>query len=198
MPRVARRARTYVRPKKRWQMSIYNMPIDDTQSDEYHKSHVDVTATNSGILIHRITQNAAATATPTPAVVKTGNVQCKLFINCNPSNTNSTKIQYMVRCYVMYVPEGVIPGMNWPTQHPEYIMAKGLKCAQSYWRAFYGENNQLQQTDNTAIINMQFSSRLKRNLNTGDSLYLIALWEPIAVNCTYKVQGEVQYFACYN
>lgn len=187
-----------VRPKKRWQMSIYNMPMDDTSLDEYHKTHIDVARTTSGVLVHRITQNALASATPTPAVVKTGNVQCKLFINAVPAEGSLNKLQYMIRCYVVFVPEGVVPTSNWPSQHPEYIMTKGLKCVQNYWRVQVGEAGATPMINQTALVNMQFSSRLKRNLNTGDALYFMMVVEPIEVACTYRVQGEIQYFACYN
>ena len=128
--------------------------------------------------------NANNTSTaPTATVIKCGNFKVSFEIETGAGNYQSAT----GRAFIMFVPQGVNPDTNWPQQHPEYIMA---------WRSV--------QVGGSVSANT-IQSRLKRNLNSGDGVYLIVqVWNyqtysEEAPNPIYvKLVGAVTYVCCAN
>lgn len=172
MPRRYYRKRTTLKPKKKWASNIVirNYTI------------------NSGTPqpIIPLVVNSAQAGTPTPVIVKAGNFKVNADIHVSVTGAD-TPTQFMA--VVMYVPEGLSISNNAAlgtlvAAHPEYIMA---------WRQF--------DTTSTSATAQQvnFSSRLKRNLNSGDSVVYGILWTDTgaAIN-NIHASVTVQYWTCAN
>lgn len=181
------RRRTYtrvVRPKKKW-ASCYtvlsgNISINSSQQFFYNRE-LCINSTESG--------------TPTPVIIKTGNfrVQFDLTLNVGASGAVSA------RAYIIYVPQGWEFGSTAEQmytsydqivrQHPEWIMT---------WRQLdFGNANAAGSVD-TSVVRM--SSRMKRNLNSGDRVIFLLLGNGAFENVQTQgvVQGACQYWTCAN
>lgn len=118
------------------------------------------------------------TVAPTATVIKVGNM--KISFECE-SSANRTVIASGVM-FIMFVPQGLTPTADYPSQHPEYIMT---------WRSF-------NPTGGIGAVTMQ--SRLKRNLNSGDKviiLYKIRNDDATAA-ITIAVRATATYVCCAN
>lgn len=199
MPRRTVR-RTVTKPRKRWQMQLYQMNSPVNSDDNNKRTYMNVDANSSFMIVHEITQNATASSTPTPSIVKVGNFQVKMYVSCEPVNYQPIRLLYYLRAYVVFVPEGVTPTGAWMNQHPEYILAKGGKASSGF--SYAVTQNQagqdVQISSAKALVNLQFSSRLKRNLNTGDKIMLILIGNAVPASINYTMYGDVQFFACTN
>lgn len=173
MPRYYRRryTRTLVKPKKKWASNIISM--NDEAFSGYGFSKV--------LVLNKVQANA-----PTPTVIKTGNFKVSLDIGIA---TVSETRHVVLTAYIIYVPEG------WPSTqpsdfgnlvntHPEWIMA--TKVIGGSWSST-GSNN-------TDTLNM--STRLKRNLNSGDGVVFF-LTSNVSVT-TGGITGNVRYWTCAN
>lgn len=102
--------------------------------------------------------------------------------------------------YIMYLPEGVFselqPDVDYNklnslvTKHPEWILA---------WRQFDAGSFYSSTTSN--IERVQFSSRLKRNLNSGDTVCAVVLAhvdEDGANISRLECNGVCQFWTCSN
>lgn len=123
------------------------------------------------------------TNAPTATVIKCGNFKISFEVECGAGNYQAVT----GRAFIMFVPQGITPGQNWPELHPEYIMA---------WRS-------IQVGGSTSAVTIQ--SRLKRNLNSGDAVYLIVqvfnyqTYSQEAPNNIYvKLVGACTYVCCAN
>ena len=176
MARRYYRRRTITRaPRKKWASNI----VTFTES-----------MTNP-FLTHVLVTNAAQTASPTPVIVKVGNFKCQLDASYMYETSGANVLG--MTAYIMYVPEGITVTTNAAAQdliakHPEWIMA---------WRQF---NMDGIQTATAAHVNsVTFSSRLKRNLNSGDSIQLFVVPHVSGtVAWSGAVTGTVQYWNCAN
>lgn len=148
--------------------------------------------------------NSLQTSLPTPVIIKTGNF--KVQGDCAISISGSSGYGYsgmMITLYVMYLPEALVSqqaeGTNVMSRavedHPEWIMA---------WKVI--DTNLLTSTNITSnSVGFSFSSRLKRNLNSGDSVALITIIKnagsgtgSTAPNFTFRLNYAVQYWTCSN
>ena len=137
------------------------------------------------VLVSNSTQNSS----PTPVVVKTGNF--KIQGDCLVSSQNNITSPVQVIVYIMYLPEVVVAQANAVTaiqDHPEWIMA---------WKVVDVTNGV--QTSNSSSFS--FSSRLKRNLNSGDCVALVTVVKNpstvgSAISCT--INYAAQYWTCSN
>lgn len=175
-----RRSVRVVAAKKKWASHLSH----DTMS-------FDVDAlTGIGHGSYELAFNKTNGDAPTPTIVKTGNfkVQGDCYVN---SNAGTTAIQpgFAVTVYVMYVPEGIISLTNYESlieNHPEWILA---------WKVLdvgVGSN-----VSNGNSFSM--SSRLKRNLNSGDEVMLIALATgPTNYTPKVTITFTAQYYTCAN
>lgn len=177
MARYYRRRRTIVRtPKKKWATNIVN--FNDTTAGS-------ATAQFAAV---KLVENSAQSARPTPVIVKAGNFKIQGDVFVNSGNVAS---QTEISMYVIYVPEGInlpdaLTSRNLLLAHPEWIIA---------WK-FISSNVSTANTP-TNSDSFTFSSRLKRNLNSGDSIYLLCLAQSQAMqNAVFA--GMAQYWTCAN
>lgn len=129
--------------------------------------------------------NNAQTGLPTPGILKVANI--KLSVDLQVSTTQSGSYPGCL-CYILFVPEGYSTA-NLPTmigQHPEYIMA----CKT------VGAPNGSTANFDFQTINM--STRLKRNLNSGDSIQLFFGFSNPSVIQAVRATGMCRYWICYN
>lgn len=181
-----RRYRTIVRaPKKKWATGYKDISgvfeYGDSTRFVYHTPLV---------------VNSNQSSDPTPVIVKTGNfrVQFDATIKVGASGAIEAK------AYVVYVPEGWNIGTegsetsisqlrNIVAQHPEWILV---------WRQLDFGNANAAGTFDTSVVRM--SSRLKRNLNSGDRIMFIILGSGDFTGIDQKgqVEGAAQYWTCAN
>lgn len=182
MPRYYRRRRSVVvRPKKKW---ASNMTFTSYEILPGGTGTQPVPVTNLVI-------NSAQANTPTPTIIKAGNFKINADVTYSVSTT--TPISHLV-AVVVFLPEGIDPLSNAAlgallTAHPEYIIA---------WR----------QLDTSYIVtgsspgnvqNVTFSSRLKRNLNSGDRIVFGILDQtPAGTVTSIRVALTAQYWTCAN
>lgn len=169
--RYYRRRTVVVRPKKKWASNFTAANLNIANSATVAK------AADGKVLV----QNSVQSSNPTPTIVKAGNfkVQGDCYFAANV--TSNPLIQCVV--YVMYVPQGftLSTATDYETiidSHPEWIMA---------WKML--DMNGVTQSVNS----FTFSSRLKRNLNSGDSIQLIAIAEA-STPVSFAVITKVQYW----
>lgn len=119
--------------------------------------------------------NSIQTSSPTPVILKFGRLKLKGDIRFSQNN-----VSQFTSCmiYVMFVPEGLVPTIDLISQHPEYLMG---------WTSV--------SLDSGSTFSM--STVLKRNLNSGDAIYL--LWNidtttTPSQNITYNLFYTAQYW----
>lgn len=125
-------------------------------------STLNVTASTTQALTSFITtplcgnSSNAGTTTPVSTIIKVKNFK----IICDvTSSTNNVRNLFFA---IMFLPQGFTPTVTTPQEHPEWIMA---------WRTV--DATSASSVDRAVgIPNVQLSSRLTRNLNSGDSIVL--------------------------
>lgn len=152
MARYYRRRYTrVVRPKKKWGSNIKSFTLSQNP------------AGTNGILHVTLAENSAQSSNPTPIIVKTGNfkIQGDCYTEIGGSPQIAAPVEAVV--YVLYLPEGIAVTTYSQAEavvqaHPEWIIA---------WK--FVSNNVVYPTTPTTGENQSFtfSSRLKRNMNSG-------------------------------
>ena len=163
MPR-RRYYRRYYRaaPKKKWASNILQG---------------SVTTSNFGVIV----DNAVQTATPTPIIVKCGNFKVQGDVMYNTTGTGSSNRPALLNFFLIFVPEGITPADSLIGSHPEWIIG---------WKTI--DVGTIKATSETAVATstFSFSSRLKRNLNSGDRV--VALLQSndsnMSASCVFTVQ----------
>ena len=121
----------------------------------------------------KLLENSVQSATPVPTVIKAGNFKFTM----DASVVNTPMAQTIIKGYIVYIPESLTEGFaasqvaaklaTVPTTHPEWILVQGCLGSET-----------TSQGTGTALINFSsktFSSRMKRNLQSGDAIYFIAI-----------------------
>lgn len=174
MARRYYRRRTVVRaPRKKW---ASNMQIGSL-----------ATGTETAKVL---VENSVQTATPTPIIVKVGNIKLQgdVYIQ-NASGSVILNPSFVVM--VFYLPEGIT--LNGATansvasQHPEWIMA---------WKMI--DTTQMNASATMASPSFSVSSRLKRNLNSGDRVCLGYMTDITSGSGNIRVNYTAQYWTCAN
>lgn len=168
------RKTVYVKPKKRWATNILSF------NKSFEGAEGLFAATQ--VLVENSTQNSS----PTPTIVKTGNF--KIQGDCTVSGSSNAVIG--ISMYVIYVPEGITitsptSAQNLISAHPEWILA---------WKFIAA--NRLSSSSTENVDAFSFSSRLKRNLNSGDTIQLIGIGTGSI--SALNVRGMAQYWTCAN
>lgn len=129
--------------------------------------------------------NNAQTGLPTPGILKVANIKVSVDLNIT---TTTVGTYPAVLCYILFVPEGFATAdlATMIGQHPEYIMA----CKT------VGSPTPTSTSFDMQTINM--STRLKRNLNSGDSIQLFFGFSNPAVISKVYATGMCRYWICYN
>lgn len=200
MARYYRRRYTrVVKPKKKWATNIRSI-VFDTGATPLGASRIGL----SQVLCANSAETFASTATaPTPTIVKCGNFK----VQCDALVTLSSNDFMRLTMYILYIPEGVFVASSSLTalekyetdeislgliiqKHPEWILA---------WRQFDSQ----QGTGTLNSERVSFSSRLKRNLNSGDQIYAVFLAHSgtgVGTNVISRVviTGTCQFWTCTN
>lgn len=176
MARYRRRYTRVVRPRKKWASNMLKF------------SQTTVGTATAQVGQYTLVKNSFQNATPTPVIVKTGNFRLQGDAYVTPSAANATIVLTM---YIMYIPEGIsindaAGAQNIVQSHPEWIMG---------WKVVTANRTTTTNPDNSETFS--FSSRLKRNLNSGDEVKLICLAEGTPITeATFS--GMCQYWTCAN
>lgn len=178
MPRKYYSKRTRViRPKKKWASNI---------------SLINESGTGNGTVID-LCANSAPTSSPTPVILKTGNF--KVRIDSQVTFGNSVEWWPSMSFYVMYLPEGMTVGstpsasniLAYVQRHPEWILCSGIAGSNTLTATKFD------------LETVTFSSRLKRNLNSGDKIVLMCCSTDSTVQYSGIVlRGVVKYWTCAN
>ena len=167
MPRYYKYRRSYRRmyPRKRWATNIGSLNTRVAFSS----------GQTSSVGSTLVCRNSNQTANPTPVLLKFGRCKCKIDVQPITIPTDSVNSLSLV-AYLTFVPQGVNMGNSQPAydlikNHPEYIMG---------W----------QQISLDSPSSMTISSKLKRNLNSGDGIYLIFVAE---TNQEHPPQASIVY-----
>lgn len=118
------------------------------------------------------------TNAPTATVIKCGNFKTYLDYFASAQKLSNGRI------FIMFVPQSMHVDTTFPTNHPEYIMA---------WRTIDTSTNTLQ--------TVSIQSKLKRNLNSGDSvilLFIVANNDTGAGTVQWQVRATTTYVCCNN
>ena len=186
MPRRYYRSRTRViRPKKKWASNIKTVRIESSSS-------------SSAVTVATLVQNSTSTSSPTPVIVKAGNFKVSVDVVCAFPVSTATIAQPTVFCYIIFIPEGVSVDndtsvSNVVAAHPEWVLA---------WKQI-DLDYVTSSTAYTGSKAVSFSSRLKRNLNSGDRIIIgfvrdVAVPSGTANTGVFGVVGQVQFWTCAN
>ena len=120
-----------------------------------------------------ICRNAVQTDYPTPVILKAGRFKIKGDVRFSQTN-----VAQFTSCmvYCLFVPEGATPEILLISNHPEYLLG---------WTSI--------SLDSGSTFSL--TTTLKRNLNSGDSIYLLFSFDttttpsqPIVYNIFYTAQ----------
>lgn len=140
------------------------------------------TLVNSGQVL---VENSTGSSTPTPVILKAGNfkIQGDVTIQSGPGTA-------VVHCdvFLIYAPEGISTSISdlhgSMLAHPEWVMG---------WTAL---DTPISSTGTVSGNKFSISSRLKRNLNSGDRIILFLDNRNTSFNV--QVDFTAQYFTCAN
>lgn len=183
MARYRRRYRTIVRaPKKKWASNMIGIDMTITNSEQVIAAGYDKVV---------IASNKTESTTPTPVVVKTGNFKVQGDMYYTGGSTQVIGHPSAI-LYIVFVPEGMEPQTGPAAvaivgNHPEWILT---------WRLL--ESNYVGGAGIVDTNRFTLSSRLKRNLNSGDAVYAIVLVNSLAPSQQCHIQGACQFWTCAN
>ena len=135
-----------------------------------------------------LVENKQQDGAPTPTVIKCGNFKVQGDVNL--SNVSSFPDVLYMRAFVLFVPEGWNMNLlsDIPLQHPEWIMSwTVIDLPIAAAQAASGGNK------------FSFSSRLKRNLNSGDKVVVYFQSDVlVSPGPTTQINFSAQYWTCAN
>lgn len=187
-----------VYPRKKWASNYNEFDFEATSTfPQGGGTAQTAVTTNYSVLAINAPQ---LTVSPTPVILKVGNFKIRGSINqfttqpTNPANTISS-----CKIYCMFVPEGInlddnTTATRLPQQHPEWIMG---------WTVI---DSGIVNGTATDLPKFSITSRLKRNLNSGDRVVLLystrtrVTYGTAETNIDSRFAGTVvcQYFTCAN
>lgn len=177
MPRrYYRRRPIVVRPKKKWASNLITLSFPIESSDN--------------IPGRTLVQNSTQSSTPTPTIIKVGNF--KVAVDVSYTFAAAPSILPNCTLYVIFLPEGISIGSNAElgglvTAHPEYVLA---------WKRLDFDYATSSGTYNSRSISV--SSRLKRNLNSGDKIFLGLYTGTTGTTASIALVGTCQFWTCAN
>lgn len=198
--RYYRRVYRVAAPKKKWASDI-GQGILSIQEQEQSGTGPGGYVT---IASNKVCGNSESGVFPTPVILKVGNFKTQI----DGSVEGVMDPMRSVVLYLMFIPEGVDPTAVYTTnlgtkqsiadKHPEWIMGwKRIDVNTSYSGAPQAGN----------LVSMSptsFTSRLKRNLNSGDSIYFVLVSKKdmatsgSSSSYTVSVHWSAQFWTCSN
>lgn len=130
-----------------------------------------------GIAWNKIIDNSAQISTPTPTIVKVGNIRIATDVGVLSYGI----FNYQPTVYCVYIPEAwADEGISQATfgqkmlqavsLHPEWVLAQVVLPS-----LYFAPGESSTQTMNDITPLKTVSSRLKRNLNSGDAIYIVLI-----------------------
>lgn len=180
MPRryYSRRTRI-IRPKVKW--SPHMETVQDTLAVPANAAYA--------YYPHVICANASDSHLPSVPVVQVTRINFQGHIAQNQASGE----WYL---YFIYVPEGVDSTLStWSAYqayinaHPEYIMARTISTSD-----YSG-------TGGNTTTTIRLSTRMKRNLNSGDQVIALFVWNnlfPVNSSLNLPIQGQISYYTKVN
>lgn len=172
MPRRYYYGRRYSRgsrPRRRWAPHLVQGSLSITIPAATSAGQTSVLCSNSANV---------GSDTPVSTIIKVKNF--KVVVDLTAASQNLQLTNFIIA--ICYVPQGFDPGTEFLYQHPEWILV---------WRTV--DVSQTVSNSGASLQNVQISSRLARNLNTGDSIRLFG----VGTNLNTTTQGIVQLgFVC--
>lgn len=184
MARYRRRYRTIIRaPKKKWCSNI--LDINMTTNGAGSTTPVATISSSYSILA----ENKTEVGSPTPVIIKTGNFRLQGDLRFEGGEAGSFPTCTL---YIVYAPQGWLLNTAQSASalianHPEWIMA---------WRVL--ESGLVPGQDLVDSNRFTVTSRLKRNLNSGDSVAAIVLYDNLATGSAGHIRGKCQFWTCAN
>lgn len=196
--RYYRRVYRVAAPKKKWASDIGQgiLTINEQEQTGSLTNYVTVTS-------NKVCGNSESGVFPTPVVLKVGNFKVQIDGHVEGAMDSMRNVVL----YLMFIPEGVDPTTVYTTnlgakqsiadKHPEWIMG---------WKRI-DVNTSTSSAQTTNLVSMSptsFSSRLKRNLNSGDSIYFVMVSSKDVATAgssssyTVSVHWTAQFWTCSN
>lgn len=167
MPRRRYYRRYYkVTPKKKWASNI-----------------VQGTVTSSNY--QTVVINSTQTSAPTPTIVKCGNFRVQGDVRVAYTGSTPGRVA-SVNFFLMFVPEGVTVTDSLIGNHPEWIMG---------WTAIEW-SGVTSESASTWGNKFSVTTRLKRNLNSGDRV--VCILQSLDASVTASAVYTIQYWTCAN
>lgn len=178
MPRRTTKRTRIIRPKVKWS------PHMETISESLNVSANAAYA----YYPHVICANAGDSHLPTVPVVQVTRINFQGHLA-----NNQTSAEWYL--YFIFVPEGLDSTLatwaGWQAYinaHPEYIMARTIGTSDFA-------------TSGNTTTTLRLSTRMKRNLNSGDQVIALFVWNtlyPTNSALTLPIQGQVSYYTKVN
>ena len=185
MPRKYYRRKYSYRPRRKW-----NSNWNSETTTLYMPDISTVDAYTEALSHRQLIINPQQTGTNvSTSIVKVKNVKVHLSTTGIPDASDLNV--YTMEVFIIFCPEGIIPNIGLIAKHPEWLMAYKLMTIDA---------------STTIPINFSISSRLARNLNSGDAIYLVTIVRRtsaeqatenrtgLVIPCYYTVQ----YWTCVN
>ena len=155
MPRRYTYRRKYsYKPRKKWNSNWnsddMNLNIPDISTTSAYTKAI----TNTQLIINPIDETTRAST----CIVKVKNVKVQLCTSGIPDPSSLSV--YTMQVAIVFCPEGITPSSDILERHPEWLMAYKMLTIDA---------------STTIPINFSISSRLARNLNSGDTIYLTVI-----------------------
>lgn len=183
-----RYTRTIVRaPKKKWCSNILDINLVTAGAGV-----TSPVATISSSYVP-LAQNKTEANSPTPVVIKTGNFRLQADMQFIVSTSGGISTTPVATLYIVYAPQGWLLDTSQSASalianHPEWIMA---------WKVLE-TNYVLTESRGSDSVRFTLTSRLKRNLNSGDTVAAVILYDNLATGVTGQIRGKCQFWTCAN
>lgn len=178
MPRRTSRRTRVIRPRVKW--SPHMETIQDTLQVAANAAYA--------YYPHVVCANAGDSHLPSVPVVQVTRINYQGHLA-----QNQTSAEWYL--YFIYVPEGVDATLaNWTAwqnyinAHPEYIMARTIGTSDYT-------------TSGNTTTTLKLSTRMKRNLNSGDQVIALFVWStlfPYNGALSLPMQGQISYYTKVN
>lgn len=170
--RYYRRRTVTVRPKKKWATNFLQGTLTNSSA-----------STSTAVLV----QNSSQTTAPTPVIVKAGNFKFQGDLSINYSSAQTTTPRIAI--FIFFLPQGLDLSADTANgivqSHPEWILA---------WKQL--DSSVASANTNASMSAFSFSSRLKRNLNSGDRICVG--FTQNTTGSIITIQYSAQYWTCAN
>ena len=166
-----------VRPKKKWASNFRSGTL----------------TTGTATSTEELVTNSVQANLPTPVVLKAGNFKIQGDMSIAFASGGTVPVVVGITAVVFFLPEGItLDGTSAGfvmANHPEWIIA---------WKQLDGSHTTSTSGTTTGSTPFSFSSRLKRNLNSGDRICIGYKLDSSNANATPTIRYTCQFWTCSN